>query len=279
MSEAILLRTHRFGAREAAFLDQLARQTGWQAYILADETRSALAAANRPKISLNGRAIHQLGLRATRDMAWRCGDYGFYIARAALPDIDRFWMIEPDVRAGVADYGALFHLLATLTSDFMAPGVTASDRSHFWYPTMRWAVPAVHRCHFAFCAMTATAADLCLGERRRLARRWQSRIMWPNDETFVTSTLIAFGRKVEDINAIGRTLWTEASFGFFDPQRGEDFEALAPDGLLHHPVLWGAAYRAKAARIRRGINASEWLRLKVLRGMGRLSEHRMQPAH
>ena len=262
----ILLRTHRFGPREDAFLARLTQDSGWPAYVLADETRARLPVGDWPKISFSFESVRSLGLHWVDDAAWRCGDYGFYLARAAVPQATRFWLIEPDVRAGLPGYATLLADLDAVDADFLAPGLQASERSHFWYPTMRWRSPIVQRCHFAFCALRAGAADIALQERRDLARYWPARIFWPNDETFLASTLARRGARMADLDACGYRVWTPDSFGFFEPQHGE---SLPMDGLLHHPVLWGADYEAKAARVKNGLTVSERVRLKLLRGLAK----------
>jgi hypothetical protein len=272
MTTAILLRTYRFGPRDAEFLATLETDSGCRVHVLADETRGAVDTGRFAKISMTPAKIRAMSLPAPADFGWRCGDYGFYLARRALPDIAHFWMIEPDVRARVTDYADIFASLATCDGDFLAPNVIPSSRAHFWWPTMRWVTPHVFRCDFAFSRMSVEAADICLAERRRLARTIPARIMWPNDETFVTTTLRRLGRSVADVNSCGRTICTPESFGFFNPHRGEELELLPQDGLLYHPVLWGEDYERKRVRVAQGASFEEALRLKILRGLIRAQE-------
>jgi hypothetical protein len=269
MKTVILLRTHRFGAREAAFAGRLQVQSGHAVQVLADESQSVLETAPFGKVSMSPAIARAMNLPTPRDFAWRCGDYGFYAARRALPSVDRFYMIEPDVRFAVPDEGRIFARLDAMEADFLAPHVALADRAHFWYPTMRWLTPRVYNCAFAFCRMSAEAADLCLAERRRIAAFLPARLMWPNDETFVATTLKRLGRTVHDVNESGSALCTPESFGFAEVHRGEAIEAMAPDGLIYHPVLWGADYARKTQRIARGLSWGEIVRLKLLRGFGR----------
>jgi hypothetical protein len=271
MKNLILLRTHRFGGRDAAFARTLQAESGYELAVLADEARGAIDTGGLRKIPFDRARLRDMGLHCPDDVAWRCGDYGFYLARAAMPDIDRFWMIEPDVRAGITCYAALFGSLSGVDADFIAPGVKRAERRHFWYPTMRWMTGNVYCCHFAFCAMSAEGADICLSERRRQRRHPAARLLWPNDETFVTTSLFRLSRKVRDVNESGRIWATEQSFGFRTVVHGEDFDRAAQSGLLHHPVLWGEEADRKLARLDRGIGPGEWLRLKALRALARIA--------
>jgi hypothetical protein len=271
MKNLILLRTNRFGGREADFARKLQVESGYKLAVLADEAKGPIDTGEFGKIPFDRARLRGMGLHCPDDAAWRCGDYGFYLARVAMPDIDRVWMIEPDVRAGVTSYADLFGSLAALDADFIAPGVARAERRHFWYPTMRWLTGNVYRCHFAFCMMSAEAADMCLSERRRQSYHPAARLLWPNDETFVATSLHLLSRIVRDVNESGRIWATEQSFGFRAVLRGEDFDRAAPSGLLHHPVLWGEDANRKIARLGRGIGAGEWLRLKALRALARIA--------
>ncbi len=265
----ILLRTHRFNEQERAFAHRMTMQTGLQVHIVADETRGTVETAPFGKISFQPGILQSLRLHCPPDAAWRCGDYGFYLARKTLPDVGYFWLVEPDVRFGFTSYGDLFDGFNNVSADFIAPFVKRAEREHFWQPTMRWMTPSVFRCFFAFCRMSAAAADYCLEQRRQLRWHPAARIMWPNDETFVSTILVRGGFSVRDLNDFGRRLVTEDSFGFLNVQQGERLEQAAPDGLVHHPVLSGAEFESKLGRADRGIARGEAARLKFLRGLAR----------
>ncbi len=270
MKTVVLLRTHRFGAREAAFAGRLQRESGHAVYILADETRQPLDTSGFAKISISSCVAGGLGLPCPKDFGWRCGDYGFYAARAALPDASHFWLVEPDVYFSMANLAEAFEPFSACEADFIAPHLMRAEKAHFWYPTMRWRTADVYRCGFAFCRISAEAVDACLVERRRQATMLPARIMWPNDETFVATVLHRGGFSVADLNAAGRIACTEHSFGFADPHRGEQLATTAFDGLIYHPVLFGEDYTRKTARIERGLSIEERVRLKLLRGLAKL---------
>jgi hypothetical protein len=274
MTSVVLLRTHRFRAPEREFALRLQRESGLTLHVLADETQGTLETGPFPKISISPRVIRDLGLPCPRDFAWRCGDYGVYAARSSLPEVSRFWLVEPDVWFSVPDIGPVFARLEALEADFLAPHLRPANRAHFWFPTMGWAGTEVYRCSFALCGFSAAAVDICLAERRRLARYLPARIMWANDETFVATTVGRAGLTRADMNGAGlpmcAPICTEESFGFAVPHRGETLARAAHDGLIYHPVLWGADYERKAQRIARGLSLEEIARLKLQRGMNRL---------
>ena len=243
---AILLRTHRFNEEERAFATRLAAQAGMPVHIVADETRGEVETTPFLKISLQRSLLEKMRLHCPRDVAWRCGDYAFYLARRNMPDISHFWLVEPDVRFGFSDYGQLFDGFQTVSADFIAPFMKPAEREHFWQPTMRWMTPDVFRCFFAFCRMSAKAADHCLEQRQRLRWHPAARIMWPNDETFVSTILVKAGFVAKDINDFGRQLVTEESFGFLNLQRGEALEP-SPSRWIDPPPRFFTAQSSRAS--------------------------------
>jgi hypothetical protein len=242
-------------------------------YVLADETHGTLETDPLLKISISPGVVRDLGLPRPRDFAWRCGDYGVYAAQLSLPEISRFWLVEPDVWFSVPDIGPVFARLEALDADFLAPHLHRASRAHFWFPTMGWDGTEVYRCSFAFCRFSAAAVDICLAERRRLARYLPARIMWANDETFVATTVGRAGLVLADINdglPICAPICTEESFGFAAAHRGETLAGGPHDGLVYHPVLWGQDYARKTQRIAGGLSWEEIARLKLQRGVNRL---------
>jgi hypothetical protein len=261
----LLLRTHRFGPMEQAFLERLRRESGFLIAVVADETTVPLNCDGFPKISVTRRAVRQLGLHCPRDFTWRCGDYGLYLARRAMPQIEHFWQIEPDVRFAYPDYGDLFRMFDPYPDvDLIGFDLRLAGPDHWWQPTMLQRTRDVYRCLFGLTRFSARALDVCATERRRDSYNIWARLVWPNDETFTSTTLIAAGMKVKDANAFGRRLYTPESFSYWRPFRGETFDDSPQDGLVYHPVVWGEDYDRRIARLRRHWPLAR-IRMKVLK--------------
>ena len=263
----LLLRTHRFDAREKAFLDRLGRESGFPVAVAVDETGGPIECGALPKVSVTPWAARRLGLYCPRDFAWRCGDYALYLARHAMPDIELFWQIEPDVRAAYRDYGDLFRIFTPFPEiDLIGFDIELSKVDHWWHPTMLQRTSRVYRSLFGLTRFSARALDVCEYERRRDFWNPWARLMWPNDETFTATTLFAAGMNVRDANAFGQVLYTRETFSFSRVTRGETFEATAQEGLVYHPVLWGDNYDRKVAAISRPPSQPSLLiRRKLLR--------------
>src|SRR6185312_6177011 len=96
---ALLIRTHFADEHLRAYAERLRAEGVFDVFILADETKAVLDFGDLPKVSLTTDTASELALYdAPPNLFWRCGDYGLYAARRALPDYDGFWMLEPDAR-------------------------------------------------------------------------------------------------------------------------------------------------------------------------------------
>jgi hypothetical protein len=79
----------------------------------------------------------------------------------------------------------------------------------------------------------------------RLQRR---RLLWPNDEALVATTLLNGGFVCRDFNDFGREFYREESFYHGSPIDGDHFQPDCHQIQLAHPVLFGASYQARACR-------------------------------
>lgn len=246
----LLLRTHRFSAMEEAFLSTLRAETGFHVAVVADETASPINCGAFEKISVTRAKATHLGLYCPRDFTWRCGDYGLYLARQAMPTIKYFWQIEPDVRGSFPNWGDLFRIFDTgLDVDFIGFDLRPSEPDHWWYPSMLQRTQEVYRCLFGLARFSARALDYCYAARRHDFYNFWARVMWPNDETFTATTLQNAGMTVRDANTFGQVVYTRDSFCYTTVFRGEEFADMATPGVVYHPVLWGEDYERRVARL------------------------------
>lgn len=246
----LLLRTNRFSAKEEAFLSTLQVETGFSVAVVADETARPIDCGAFAKISVTRPGAAQLGLYCPRDFTWRCGDYGLYLARQAMPVVTHFWQIEPDVRCSFRSWHDLFRTFdAGSDVDLIGFDLRPSEPAHWWYPSMLQRTQEVYRCLFGLTRFSARAIDHCYAERRRDFYNVWARVMWPNDETFTATILRSAGMRVRDANTFGRVVYTRDSFGYSTVFRGEEFAESAEPEMVYHPVLWGEDYERRVARL------------------------------
>lgn len=249
-STRLLIRTTELDDRVLAFADDLHRASGHPVSFIADERRGPIDHRRRDVIGLTEAAFEAIGVHCPADFAWKCGDYGYYLARRRHPDVEHWWMIEYDVRFAGGDLAEFFAFFdAQRSADLVAPHLLPADADWFWTRTLRSRDARPYRCLFPVTRLTARAIDAALAKRVEHSGNRFRRLIWPNDEAFVATTLVHAGLECRDFNSFGRTFYTSETFTFTEPIDGDAFDP-HPDGIhMYHPVLYGEAYTRKLVRL------------------------------
>jgi hypothetical protein len=123
---------------------------------------------------------------------------------------------------------------------------------------------------FPVVRLSGEAIDRLMAARQDASRSMALRFEWPNDEAFVATEAMALGLACKDLNACGRMVYTDASMSYHQPIDGAALAHTPMDGLLYHPVLYGAALEAKQRSLGRqqGLDS---LRARVTRRVMRLA--------
>jgi hypothetical protein len=270
---ALLIRTHFADDQLRALAERLTAEGAFDVFILADESNEPLDFGALPKVSLSGDTISELGLYdGLPSLFWRCGDYGLYAARRALPDYDGFWMIEPDARIRSERPSELLGRYPPCSQvDFLAGRLKPAEAEWDWAATMDASDGPIWRCLFAVVRLSAQAIDALYASRRRASllhwARGRNPDHWPNDEAFVATTLARQGYAMGDLNDYGQ-VYDEAGYSFWLPISEHEFKASGRDGWLYHPVLSGQAYFIKLCRLAVQLGALDELELVVERQIG-----------
>jgi hypothetical protein len=210
--------------------------------------------------------LEAMGLHCPDNFAWRCGDYGFYLARSCHPEARYLWMIEHDVRFSAHGLTDFFRRFDAAGADLLVTRLSPAEPEWYWTAAASARDARPFRCLFPISRISARAVDLLLSTRRSHSadplRRW----FWPNDEVFVATTLTRAGLDCRDFNESGPLVHDEQSFGFFAPIEGEHFQrelAARPDFRIFHPVLFGEEYQRKVRKLENYAARSErWKRLR-----------------
>jgi hypothetical protein len=184
-------------------------------------------------------------------MGWRCGDYGFYLARAQFPDEPFFWIIEPDVRFSAGGSAAFFEMFRNeTTADLLVADLRPADHTYFWEFTIAARGLEVYRCIFPLVRLSARAIDYLLVKRQELSQRPRRRREWPNDESFVATMLNNNPEMTcRDLNDFDRTLYNDDTLSFWKPLDGDALRMQDDRLTIYHPVLSGDDYQAKIRRV------------------------------
>lgn len=249
-STRLLIRTTALDDRVLAFADELSAASGCPVAFVADERQGPIPTRGRDVVGLSQPACEALGLYVPADFAWKCGDYGYYLARRRFPEAEWFWMIEYDVRFGGGDLAEFFAFFAAQsTVDFIAPLFEPAGLDWFWTQTLSARDARPYRCLFPVTRLSARGVEAALAKRARHSGNPFRRMIWPNDEAFVATTLANGDFVCRDFNSFGRTLYSPDTFTFAAPIDGRTFEPGSGGLRMFHPVLYDEAYARKVAKL------------------------------
>lgn len=253
MRELIALRMHRADALSLALFDRLAADSGREVVCCCDERANAVDTGGRPKIAWTRATLDALGVLAVPDAGWRCGDYPHYVLRTARRDVDRTWLIEPDVLINVDRLSDFFDRFATSDADLLAAELRPAAPDWYWYQFIAPHFATPYRCFFPLTRLTGVAADHLLTARRIATssarpRHWRD---WPNDESFVATALVAGGFPCRDLLDRAPGLYTSRTMRSEPAHDRADLLSRPPDGQIWHPVpdrpLAGTPYGSVSA--------------------------------
>lgn len=246
----ILFRTHYLDERLTAFAEQVRNWSGEAVGFVVDERVAPVTVpAWATKISLTRPACESMGLYCPEDFAWRCGDYGLYLARRAFPDVVRFWLIESDVRIAGRRPAAFFEFFAARNEDFLSGFVEPASANWYWHDSLLCSDRPPYKSFFPLCRINAQALDGLFRARKAQSRSWSRRHFWPNDEGFVATGVFGDGFSVADFNDFGPRFYDPDHYHFETPADGDALFASDAEAVLRHPVLFGDALAAKRARL------------------------------
>jgi hypothetical protein len=241
-----------FTPHTEAFADRLAAESGHRVCCIVDERQGVVEVGGFDKISLTRPACRALGLYCPQDFGWRCGDYGFYLARQRFPEERYFWLMEYDVRLSGPHMGDFFEAFADADEvDLIAGYYRRAERWWYWTHTMIARGQEVWRCLFPVVRLSARAIDLLHAQRRAYAHRPLRLANWPNDESFVATVLSRHAdMRCADLNDFGRPLYDPTTYTFNAPIDGDALDERSAPLRVFHPILFGDDLQRKRKRMK-----------------------------
>ena len=228
----ILVRTRQLDEHVAAFADELREASGLDVQYIVDERHLATPSSDPDIVSLNAASYRKLGLFVPHDVAWRCGDYGLYMAWQARPDYAFYWVIEDDVRIA-GDAADFFRSCAAIGEfDLLATNLRPADRSSYWYPHSVSSDATPYRCLFGIIRMSNTCVTHAFAKRRAQSAQFNRLALWPNDEALVATTAVQAGLRTMDFKSLDSSLYDDATFSVTAEPR-IDVPRSGPARMLH----------------------------------------------
>lgn len=241
MRDCIVIRTHKWDQDETRLL-QMLRPVFGEDIFAAFHAASGNPAPPIPHAAFDDDWVSANGLRVLEDYGWRCGDYALYAARAAFPDYDRYWLIEPDVYI-FGDVRAFFAQAAELEGDAVGVDLTAMDRSANRF-TKGLPKVALYRATYALTRFSAPAIDDLFAKRKAYSASNVGDWRFTNDEVFSFSHVIAQERFTAASLQDAMPQWFEREFFTTNPDlldRALEAELSGVDQVCH-PVRPAASY-------------------------------------
>ncbi len=252
MRQLIIIRTHRFDDRVRALLARYREVRGADVVIGMDERVGPVETGDAPKVGIDDATLDRLGLYRHPKSGWQCGDYVHYAVRAAMPDYDFYWLLEPDLEICARDLNSFFDHFAAVPDDLLAAnfgprsrtaGKPGAAEGAGWATLMAGQYDTVYGCLFPITRLSARAVDH-LARKRAAAHPGdapKAKDTWPNDEAFVCTEAMAAGLACSDFNDHGRKVY-DPQAGFTSWRRKQDLYLLGVskgfvEGLFYHPVL------------------------------------------
>jgi hypothetical protein len=246
VSTYLLIRTKEISRAVMMLADELESISRHPAILIVDTAHGEVRRGSRAAIGLSQASCSALGLYCPSDFAWRCGDYGYYLARRQFPDAERFWLIETDVRFYGRDPALFFRFFADKPDvDFLAGRVMPAEATWYWRNTARARDVRTYRCLFPVTRLSTRAIDAAFARRVDHGKRISRRILWPNDEALVATTLMNGDFVTRDFNDFGPVFYSDETYYYGMPLDGDCLDSCGPVARMAHPVLFGADYLAK----------------------------------
>jgi len=247
-----------------AFADHLQAISGYPTALVLDTGNGAVAPASHSVVELSRQRCAELNLYCPHDFAWRCGDYGLYLARRRFPQVEHFWMIETDVRFYGPGASGFFRFFDDKKDvDFLAADLRPSDASWYWNGMALARNARPFRCLFPVTRLSSGAIDAAFKHRVTQGKKVRRRVVWPNDEALVATTLMNEGFRCHDFNDFGETFYSPETFYYGRPLDGDHFEPALQSVQMIHPILFGEEYIAKVSLLEKPAPAEPWLTVKL----------------
>ncbi len=266
--EVIVLRTNHYDAATDVFIRGIMKTSGRRVVIAADEHAGPVQTPlDIRKITINP---DFLGLFSHPNFGWRCGDYSLYAALTAMPDVDFFWLIEPDVRINATNTKAFFDGSGYNTdADFVTPWFVASSKEWFWYDRIAIYYPNVYNCMLQLCRFSRTGATKLREARSALSQHYLANgidaDLWPNDESFVGAVAKSQDFSIETFSGHAPTFTTDKTFTFTQPFSERWLKAKGPDNAIYHPVVSGTKFHERRSQFLKDLShLSEFDRVAVM---------------
>ena len=188
MRKIAAIRTNRWTDEEERMLACLGQVRGLEVTVVFHNRPDGVVPPV-PVVDVDDAVMQGMGLATPSDWGWRCGDYFYYALRAARPEFDFYWLVEPDVLF-TGDPSPFFAAFDGDSSDLLGiDPYEETDRNHPFLETLQHLTP--YRTIFALTRFSGRALDRLVKLRVENGRAKASWRGFANDEYFTFSNAYA----------------------------------------------------------------------------------------
>ncbi|WIK82383.1 O-antigen ligase family protein [Micrococcus lylae] len=194
----VILRAHRPDRPTLTAYRRLRRDPGIDSVtILADEVTGAGHSwpDDVDVLPITAPVLEELGLRTDiADAGWRCGDYALAVFLHRRPEVERVWLLEPDVAFVRISASQFMSRFDHDPAHYVVHSMAVQRPGGFWYGTLtsRGFEGTEWHSFFPLLRVSRPAVEATIDLRRQLQDR-QSPLMHPNDETVVATAVAEAG--------------------------------------------------------------------------------------
>ncbi len=253
MRELIVIRTHFYCEATDRLYKYLKETSKRDVVLICDETHGTIdVGPGKAKLSISENSAKEMGLHVPKKFGWLCGDYSLYAAAELLSAYDRYWLVESDVRISFDMSAQFFDSFFCDSTDFLAFHIFKAQDNWFWYKPMCYFEREVYACLFPVVGISRSAIRFAFERRKEMSACFEAVVprdevrRWPNDESFLTSTLMNNGFKCQNLDAGESKFRINGSFNVGLPKSDKRIRGQSPTGLLYHPVHAGHRFVEKA---------------------------------
>ena len=251
MDELIVIRTHYYCEATERFYNYLKTTSNRDVAFICDESGGIVdVGSGKVKISLSEDSARDMSLYAPPKFGWLCGDYSLYAASKLLSGYDRYWLIEGDVRLSMPSSATFFNSFNGSSADLFAFHTFKANENWYWHSPMKYFAPDVYACLFPVVGISKRAVEFAYQARVKMSQEFENIVpstekrRWPNDESFLMTTLIANGFTKHEFKT--EKFSDQTSFNVGLPKSDRRLAEQDPTGLLYHPVQSGTRFVSKA---------------------------------
>lgn len=203
-------------------------------------------------VKLTKEFLLENGLLILNNTGWLCGDYSYYCVSKTFGDYEFYWMIEPDVFLNFDDPN-IFKKIDDFNNnnfDYISSYFNKANEGWYWTKIIgMFYEKQLYSSFFAITRISKKSIKYLMIDRLRLSNMFyiNNNGQFPNDESFVATSLMNGDFKCCDINYFG-DFYSKETLNYAIPFSLTLLESGKKDNKIYHPALSGLDFMRKVKK-------------------------------